>query len=102
MPVTPVRRYLREGGAVPFKKPVRGSAFDGLDDWLRERFFRHDGSADVVRQELPSEQGIVIGLRSVEKAQKRATVRFETPPGRRLRAAGSRVGRCSRRIWTGG
>lgn len=89
-----VRRYLRAGGAVPFAKPERKTAFDGLDDWLRERFFRHGGNADVVRQELASEHGIVIGLRSVEKrvqrwrrelrAQKRATVRFETRPGHQL------------------
>lgn len=89
-----VRRYLRAGGIVPFAKPARKSAFDGLDDWLRERFFRHGGNADVVRQELASEHGIVIGLRSVElrvqrwrrelKAQKRATVRFETRPGHQL------------------
>lgn len=61
-----VRRYLRAGGAAPFSKPVRKTAFDGLEDWLRERFFRHGGNADVVRQELASEHGIVIGLRSVE------------------------------------
>ena len=83
-----VRRYLREGGAAPFKKPVRCTAFNSLDDWLRKRFFRHDGNADVIRQELASEQGMIIGLRSVElwvrewrhefKAQKRATVRFES------------------------
>ncbi|MBD2750545.1 IS21 family transposase, partial [Microvirga sp. BT688] len=89
-----VRRYLREGGAVAFRKPVRRTAFDGLDDWLRERFFRHGGNADVVRQELASEHGIVIGLRSVElrvqrwrrelKAQMRATVRFETAPGQQM------------------
>ena len=89
-----VRRYLRAGGAVPFAKPERRSALDGHDDWLRERFFRHDGNADVVRQELASELGIVIGLRTVEKrvqcwrrelrAQKRATVRFETRPGHQL------------------
>lgn len=89
-----VRRYLRAGGAVPFAKPERKTAFDGLDDWLRERFFRHGGNADVVRQELASEHGIVIGLRSVElrvqrwrrelRAQKRATVRFETRPGHQL------------------
>lgn len=89
-----VRRYLRAGGVVPFAKPARKTAFDGLDDWLRERFFRHGGNADVVRQELASEHGIVIGLRSVElrvqrwrrelKAQKRATVRFETRPGHQL------------------
>ena len=89
-----VRRYLRAGGTVPFMKPERKSAFDGLEDWLRERFFRHGGNADVVRQELASEHGIVIGLRSVElrvqrwrrelRAQKRATVRFETRPGHQL------------------
>lgn len=89
-----VRRYLRAGGAAPFSKPVRKTAFDGLEGWLRERFFRHGGNADVVRQELASEHGIVIGLRSVElrvqpwrrelKAQKRATVRFETRPGHQL------------------
>ena len=89
-----VRRYLREGGCAPFRRPVRRTAFDGLDDWLRERFFRHGGNADVVRQELASEHGIVIGLRAVElgvqrwprelKAQKRACVRFETAPGRQL------------------
>lgn len=89
-----VRRYLRAGGTVPFAKPQRKTAFDGLDDWLRERFFRHGGNADVIRQELASEHGIIIGLRSVElrvqrwrrelRAQKRATVRFETPPGHQL------------------
>jgi transposase len=82
------------GGVAPFKRPARRSAFDGLDDWLRERFFRHDGNADVIRQELASEHGIIIGLRSVElrvrqwrrelKAQKRAAVRFETAPGHQM------------------
>lgn len=89
-----IRRYLRAGGAVPFAKAPRKTAFDGLDDWLRERFFRHDGNADVIRQELASEHGIVIGLRSVElrvqpwrrelRAYKKATVRFETQPGHQL------------------
>lgn len=101
-----VRRYLRAGGTVPFAKPARKSAFDGLDDWLRERFFRHGGNADVVRQELASEHGIVIGLRSVElrvqrwrrelKAQKRATVRFETRPGHQLQIDFGEV-----RVWIG-
>jgi hypothetical protein len=44
----------------------RGSVFDGLDDWLRERFFRQGGNADVIRQEMASDLSIVIGLRSVE------------------------------------
>jgi hypothetical protein len=35
-------------GVVPFHKPERRSAFDGQGDWLRERFFRHDGNADVI------------------------------------------------------
>ncbi|MEQ9153458.1 MAG: IS21 family transposase [Parvibaculum sp.] len=89
-----VRRYLREGGPVPFRKPARRSVFDGLDAWLRERFFRHGGNADVVRQELAAEHGIAVCLRHVErrvagwrrelKAAARATVRFETPPGHQL------------------
>ncbi len=78
----------------PIRRLVRRTAFDGLDAWLRERFFHHEGNADVIRQELASEHGIVIGRRSVElrvkrwrrelKAQKRATVRFETAPGHQL------------------
>lgn len=89
-----VRRYLREGGPVVFRQPARRSVFDGLEEWLRERFFRHGGNADVVRQELAAEHGIVVSLRHVErrvagwrrelKAQARATVRFETPPGHQL------------------
>lgn len=102
-----VRRYLRQGGSVAFRKPVRRTAFDGLDDWLRERFFRHGGNADVVRQELASEHGIVIGLRSVElrvqrwrrelKAQMRATVRFETAPGQQMQ-----IDFGDTRVWIGG
>lgn len=89
-----VRRYLRGGGGLAFAKAPRKTAFDGLEEWLRERFFRHDGNADVIRQELASEHGIVIGLRSVElrvqrwrrelRAQRQATVRFETRPGHQL------------------
>ena len=102
-----VRRYLRQGGPVAFRKPVRRTAFDGLDEWLRERFFRHGGNADVVRQELASELGIVIGLRSVElrvhrwrrelKAQMRATVRFETAPGHQMQ-----IDFGDTRVWIGG
>ena len=102
-----VQRYLRQGGPVAFRKPVRRTAFDGLDEWLRERFFRHGGNADVVRQELASEQGIVIGLRSVElrvqrwrrelKAQMRATVRFETAPGHQMQ-----IDFGDTRVWIGG
>lgn len=66
----------------------------GWEEWLAERFRRHRGNADVVRQDLAHEKGIVAGLRTVERAvaplrqaleaEARATVRFETPPGRQL------------------
>ena len=89
-----VRRYLRQGGSVPFRQSARRSALDGLEGWLRERFFRHGGNADVIRQELAAEHGVVLSLRHVErrvagwrrelKAQARATVRFGTPPGKQL------------------
>lgn len=102
-----VRRYLREGGVINYRGRPRISALDGLDDWLRERFFRHEGNADVIRQELASEHGIVIGLRSVElrvqrwrrelKAQKRATVRFETAPGHQMQ-----IDFGDTKVWIGG
>lgn len=89
-----VRRYLRQGGATPFRQPARRSVLDGLEEWLRARFFQHGGNADVIRQELAAEHGVVLSLRHVErrvagwrrelKAQARATMRFETPPGRQL------------------
>jgi len=61
---------------------------------LRERFIRHRGNADVVRQDLIAETGITVSLRTLQravqpyrqalKAEALATVRFETPPGRQL------------------
>jgi AraC-like DNA-binding protein len=58
-----VRRYLRQGGTTAFRQPARRSALD----WLRERFFRHGGNADVIRQELAAEHGVVLSLRHVER-----------------------------------
>src|SRR3712207_4797491 len=89
-----VRRCIAAEGWVPFRPPPRPGALSGLEGWLAERFRRHRGNADVVRQELVSEHGIAVGLRTVERAvaplrrelqaEARATVRFETPPGRQL------------------
>ncbi len=90
-----VRRYVAEGGYVPFRRRVgRPRALSGLDDWLAQRFRRHGGNADVVRQELLAEKGIALSLRTVERevaglrrdlaAEARATVRFETAPGHQL------------------
>ena len=89
-----VKRYVRNGGWAPYNKPKRASALDGLDEWLEERFKRHAGNADVVRQELQSVKGIDVSLRTVERAvagfraelvaMAKATVRFETKPGEQL------------------
>src|ERR687894_436016 len=88
------QRYIAAEGWVPFRSPPRSSVLSGLEGWLSERFRRHRGNADVVRQELLAEHGIAVSLRTVERAvahlrrelaaEARATVRFETPPGRQL------------------
>lgn len=89
-----VQRYLAAGCWAPCRVPTRPSLLVGQTAWLDERLRRHRGNADVVRQELASELGIVVSLRTVERAvshlrrelaaEALATVRFETPPGRQL------------------
>jgi transposase len=89
-----VKRWIAAGGWKPCASPPRSKKLSGLDDWLAERFHRHAGNADVVRQELLSEKGIAVSLRTVERAvmpyrqelraKARATVRFETRPGEQL------------------
>jgi transposase len=89
-----VQRYLATGGWAPYRTPERPGALAGHGGWLAERLRRHRGNADVVRQELSAELGIVVSLRTVERAvadlrrelaaEALATVRFETPPGRQL------------------
>jgi transposase len=87
-----VQRYLAAGGWAPYRSPERAGALAAQGPWLAERFRRHRGNADVLRQELAAELGIVVGLRTVERAVAHlrrelaaaalATLRFETPPGR--------------------
>ncbi|MBV9747970.1 MAG: IS21 family transposase [Acetobacteraceae bacterium] len=89
-----VRRYLAAGGWVPYRTPERPGALAEHGAWLAERLRRHRGNADVVRQELASELGIEVSLRTVERAcaplrreiaaEALATVRFETPPGKQM------------------
>lgn len=97
-----VRRYVRawdSGKEVPAStsgRPV-GRPRDLIDvspEWLKSRLLRHGGNADVVRQELAAELGVVCGLRTVERAvqtfreeiraESLATVRFETGPGKQI------------------
>ena len=89
-----VKDYVAAGGVKPFKVPARLKKLDGLDDWLRERFLRHRGNADVVRQDLLAGKGVKVSRRTLQRAvqpyrqalaaEALATVRFETPPGRQL------------------
>ena len=58
------------------------------------KFRQHRGNADGIRQELQKKQGLMVSLRTVERAvqpwrqqldaEARATVRFETAPGQQL------------------
>ena len=83
-----VKRYLRAGGWIAYRKPERGSRLAGLQDWLAERFRQHRDNADVVRQDLEREHAIAVSLRTVERAvqplrqalraEAVATIRFET------------------------
>lgn len=83
---TTVRRWLEQG---EWRRPApvsRAKGLDGLEAWVEERFRRHAGNADVVRQELAAEKGVAVSLRTVERAvahlrrelraEARATVRF--------------------------
>ncbi len=89
-----MKRYVATAGWVPHGSPRRATALDGLEDWLKERFFRHRGNAEVVRQDLSRELSIEVSRRTVERAvagyrrllvaEAKATLRFETPPGRQL------------------
>ena len=89
-----VRRWLAEGDWRACATASRLKKLDGLSDWLAERFRRHAGNGDVVRQELASEKGLVVSLRTVERATAplrpelaaaaRATLWFETHPGAQL------------------
>jgi transposase len=89
-----VRRYLALGGWTAYRTPRRQRRLAAHDEWLKERFFRHQGNADVVRQDLSRELGIEVSLRTVERAVRgyrralvaaaKATVRFETAPGHQL------------------
>jgi transposase len=101
-----VKRYLCEGGWVAYRSAERTARLDGLGEWLKERFQRHRGNAEVIRQELVAEHGIAVSLRTVERAvapwrmellaEARATVRFETAPGEQMQ-----IDFGEKRVWIG-
>ena len=65
---TTVRRWLKQE---EWRRPVpasRPKGLDGLEDWIEDRFRRHASNADVVGQELAAEKGVVVSLRTVERA----------------------------------
>lgn len=89
-----VRKYLAAGGWSPYGQPCRPSQLEDHGDWIKEQFLRHRGNAEVVRQELSREKKLQVSLRTVERfvqpfrrelqAGAKATVRFETPPGKQM------------------
>lgn len=88
-----VRAWIRRGLNGPRPRTGRPQALVGHEAWLLERFRAGVRNADVLRQEL-AEKGIRVSLRTVERFveplrsecvnQDRATLRFETPPGRQM------------------
>jgi len=89
-----VKRYLAAGGWAAIRQPQRKRRLGGFEEWLAERFRRHHGNCDVVRQDLLREHGVIVSLRTVERAamplrqvlqaEARACLRFETAPGKQL------------------
>src|SRR3954467_2568066 len=59
-----VRHWLAQGDWRPVASPSRSRKLDEVADWLHDRFFRHGGNADVLRQELVREKAISVSLRT--------------------------------------
>lgn len=89
-----VKHYRRQGKWQPYNLPNRIKRLDALDVWLEQMFTLHKGNAEVIRQELIRQHNVQADLRTVERAvkpfrqrafaQAKATVRFETPPGKQM------------------
>ena len=91
-------RAFEQGLEAPKPSTVKPGRPKGLRnvpvEWLQGQLAQHSGNADVIRQQLISEFGLAVSLRTVEravssfrqedKAASLATVRFETPPGKQI------------------
>src|SRR5262245_11089181 len=63
-----VKRYLAAGGYAPYRAAARPCKLAGQEEWLRSQFHQHRGNCDVVRQELARQHGLIVSLRTVERA----------------------------------
>jgi len=88
-----VRRYLAEGGWVAYRGGGRPRKLAGLEEWVAERFRRHAGNADVVRQELEREKGIQLSLRTIEREVRHLRCELEAE-GQRFALRRRRAGSC--------
>lgn len=88
-----VKKYIQFG--VPQSQAkARAKILDGLESWIAEQYEKHRGNADVIRQELLAVHQRKVSLRTVERAvsqlrqekiaKAKATIRFETAPGKQL------------------
>ena len=88
-----VKAWLRKGPERKYEGPVRKGVLEPHLGWLRERWQAGVRNGDVFRQELLG-RGIRVSLRTVERAlaplnrewkvAEKATLRFETPPGKQM------------------
>ncbi len=89
-----VKSYIRKNKWIPYQKSVRPKKLEKLSGWLEEQFHQHKGNAAVIKQELMRQHKISAGLRTIQYAVKpfrqalfaeaKATIRFETLPGKQL------------------
>ena len=88
-----VRAWIRRGEGAPRPQTGRPRVLGTHETWVRERYLAGVRNGDVLRQEL-AERGVHVSLRTVERCIKpireqaadldRATVRFETAPGKQM------------------
>ena len=88
-----VRAWVRRGEGAPRPGTGRPRVLETHEAWVRERYLAGGRNGDVLRQELV-ERGIKVSLRTVERCIKpvreaaaaldRASVRFETEPGKQM------------------
>lgn len=87
-----VKKYLEAKGWIAYRGSGRQALLVPHLEWVLQEFRKHRGNAEVVRQELKRQKDVAVSLRTVERAveaqrrllsaEARATLRFETPPGR--------------------